>query len=251
MTLRLRILALAALLLASPGLAWADEFNEKQKDEIGQIVRDYLLKHPEVLLDVSKELDKRQKEADASEHKTAIADNAKEIYHSGADFVGGNPKGDVTLVEFFDYNCPWCKKSVPELQKLIQQDGNVRLVLKEFPIFGEESEYAARAALASKAQGKYWQFHQALFAHEGKVNKAIVDQIAKAQGLDMEKLKADMEKPETQMIVRRNQDLAQTLGIDGTPGFVVNDQILPGYMPYRGLAAAVEGVREAGGCSVC
>jgi len=123
--------------------------------------------------------------------------------------------------------------------------------LKEFPIFGEESEYAARAALAAKSQGKYWQLHEALFAHEGKVNKAIVDEIAKEQGLDMAKLKAEMEKPETQAVVERNQRLAQTLGIDGTPGFVVNDQILPGYMPYRGLAAAVDGVREAGGCSVC
>jgi protein-disulfide isomerase len=251
MTFRLRVLATAAALLLVPGLALADEFTGKQKDEIGQIVRDYLMAHPEVLLDVSKELEKRQKEAEAGEHKTAIADNAKEIYHSTADFVAGNPKGDVTLVEFFDYNCPWCKKSVPELQKLIERDNNVRVVLKEFPIFGEESEYAARAALAAKAQGKYWQFHEALFAHEGKVNKAIVDEIAKEQGLDMAKLKAEMEKPETQAIVERNQKLAQALGIDGTPGFVVNDQILPGYLPYRGLAAAVEGVREAGGCSVC
>ena len=247
----IRAALLSAAILFLPAAAVAAEFTDKQREEIGAIVRDYLLKNPEILLDVSKELEKRQKEADDQQHKAAVAENAAEIFHSGTDFVAGNPKGDVTIVEFFDYNCPWCKKSMPELQQLLRQDTNVRLVLKDFPIFGEESEYAARAALASKSQGKYWQFHQALFANNGKVNKAIVDEIALAQGLDLTKLKAEMDKPEIIAAVSRNQALAQTLGITGTPGFVMDDRIFPGYMPYRAIAEAVKNIRDAGGCAVC
>lgn len=246
-----RAALLSACLLLLPASALAGEFDAKQRDEIGAIVRGYLLKNPEILLEISKELEKRQQVAEDQQRGSSIAQHADEIFRSKADLVVGNPKGDVTIVEFFDYNCPWCKKSMPELQKLLKADPNIRLVLKEFPILGEGSEYAARAALASQSQGKYWQFHQALFAHEGKVSKDIVDEIAKDQGLDVAKLKADMGKPEFEATVKRNQALAQTLGINGTPGFVVGDKLIPGFVPGDNLAAAVKEIRDAGGCAVC
>ena len=178
----------ALLLAAAPAAALAGSFNDSQRKEIGEIVREYLLKNPEVLVEISKELEKRQAAEDDKKRTGALAENAKEIFHSSADLVAGNPDGDVTMVEFFDYNCGWCKKGLPEVLSLIEGDKNLRLVMKEFPIFGGDSDYAAMAALASQKQGKYWPFHVALLGHEGKVTAADVDEIAKAQGLDLDKL---------------------------------------------------------------
>ena len=248
-TLRAALLAIA--LLAMPTAASADEFNPKQRDEIGAIVRDYLLKHPEVLLEVSKELDKRQAQAESEQNKAALAANANQIFRSPDDFVAGNPKGDVTIVEFFDYNCPWCKKSMPILKQLMESDKGVKLVLKEFPILGEGSEYAARAAIAAMAQGKYLEFHIALYEHEGKIDAGVVDRIAQSMSLDVARMKADMNSPATANIISRNQQLAQMLGINGTPGFVIDQEIIPGFVPAKQLSVSVQNVRDSGGCKLC
>ncbi len=245
-----RLLPMAAALLL-PQAASAGEFTDKQRDEIGTIVREYLLQNPDVLMEVSQELERRQQLAEEDQRKQALTANAAEIFHSQADLTAGNPQGSVTMVEFFDYNCAWCKKGVPEVLKLIDTDKDLRFVLKEFPIFGEDSEYAARAALASRAQGKYWPFHLAMLQHEGKVTKQAVDEIAAAQGLDMARLKADMDAPAIADTIARNQALARTLAITGTPAFVVDTKIIPGYLPHDGLLAAVKEVRDAGGCSIC
>ena len=242
---------LLAFVLLVPAAAVADEFDTKQREEIGAIVRDYLLKNPEILLEVSRELEKRQQVAEEQQRETAVAENAAELFHSKSDFVAGNAKGDVTMVEFFDYNCSWCKKGLPEVLSLIEGDKNLRLVLKEFPIFGEGSEYAARAALASNKQGKYWQFHLAMLGHEGKLAKEDVDRIAVAQGLDLTTLKKDMESPEVAEVIDRNQKLAQAMAINGTPAFIIDRKVVPGYLPKEGLAAAVKEIRDAGGCMVC
>lgn len=243
------LLMAGALLL--PQAALAGEFTDKQREEIGTIVREYLLQNPDVLMEVSQELERRQQLAEAEQRKAALTTNAAEIFRSEADLVAGNPQGSVTMVEFFDYNCAWCKKGVPEVLKLLETDKDLRFVLKEFPIFGEDSEYAARAALASQAQGKYWPFHLAMLRHEGKVTKETVDEIAAAQGLDMAKLKADMDTPAIADTIARNQALARTLAINGTPAFVIDATVIPGYLPHDGLLAAVKQVREAGGCSIC
>lgn len=238
-----------ALLL--PQAASAGEFTDKQREEIGAIVREYLLQHPDVLMEVSQELERRQQLAEEEQRKVALTANAAEIFRSEGDFVAGNPDGDVTMVEFFDYNCPWCKKSMPVLKSLLESDKGLKLVLKEFPILGEGSEYAARAALASRAQGKYWEFHTALYEHEGKIDENAVDQIARSLGLDIAKLKADMASPKITDVVSHNRQIAQTLGISGTPAFVVDTKVIPGYLPHDGLLAAVKEVRDAGGCSIC
>jgi protein-disulfide isomerase len=244
-------LAAASLLALACGQAAAEGFTDAQKKEIGEVVRAYLLEHPELLLEVSKELEARQ-EAEASKgREKALTEHAKQIFRSPADLVGGNPDGDVTVVEFFDYNCGWCKKGLPEILSLIEKDKKLRLVMKEFPIFGGDSDYAAMAALASRNQGKYWQFHVALLAHEGKVTKAAVDQIAGEQGLDVDKLKADMKSPEIARTLAENQELAGKLNISGTPAFVVDSTLVPGYVPADGLMAAINDVRASGGCKLC
>ena len=226
-------------------------FDDAQKKEIGQIVRQYLLENPEILLEVSKELETRQKLAEEKQREDTLVASAREMFHSPDDLVAGNPDGDVTMVEFFDYNCSWCKKGLPEVLSLIDKDKNLRVVMKEFPIFGGDSDYAALAALASKKQGKYWEFHLALLGHEGKLTRESVDEIAKAQGLDLEKLKADMQLPEIAQIIARNQKLAQDLAISGTPAFVIDSKVVPGYLPMDGLMAAIDEVRAAGGCKLC
>lgn len=247
----IRTSLLIAAFLPLAGGAGAAEFNDKQRDEIGVIVREYLLQNPEVLIEMSQELEKRQKLAEGESRKAALTANADEIFRSPDDFVAGAAKSDVTMVEFFDYNCPWCKKSMPIIKSLMESDKGLKLVLKEFPILGENSEYAAKAAIAAKAQGKYMEFHFAMYEHEGKIDAGVVDGIAQSLGLDVAKMKTDMESPAVAEIISRNRKLAETLGINGTPGFVIDDEIIPGYVPKEGLAAAIKDVRDSGGCKVC
>lgn len=252
MTLRLRLQAAAALLLAfSLPAAAESSFNDAQKAEIGQIVRDYLLANPEILLEMSQTLEAKQKDAEAKQREAAMASSADQLFRSPHDHVAGNPEGDVTIVEFFDYNCGWCKKGFSEVVSLIEKDKNLRVVLKEFPIFGGDSDYAARAAVAARNQGKYWELHSALFSHEGKVTKEFVDEAAKAVGLDLAKLKADMDSQEVTDIIGANQALAQSLAINGTPAFIIDTNVTPGYLPAPDLLAAVQEVRNSGGCKLC
>ncbi|WP_395684834.1 DsbA family protein [Aestuariivirga sp.] len=244
--------ALAASLLAMTSLAAADDgFSEARKKEIGEIVRQYLLDNPEVLLEVSKALEAKQQAAESELRIAALTANADQVFRSANDFVAGNPEGDVTIVEFFDYNCGWCKKSFPELTKLIADDKNLRVVLKEFPIFGGDSDHAAKAALAAKKQGKYWELHSALFEHDGKVTAEVVDELAAKLGLDMTKLKADMESSEVTAALAQTHALAQTLAINGTPAFIVDQAVSPGYLPADGLASMIQDVRSQGGCKLC
>jgi protein-disulfide isomerase len=238
-----------ALGLALPALA--DNFNASQKSEMERIVHAYLLEHPEILRDMANKLDENDKKLEADARGGTLKSKAGEIFHDAMDAVVGNPKGDITLVEFFDYNCSWCKKSIVELKALIEKDKNVRIVMKEFPIFGEGSEYAAKAALASVKQGKYWQLHQALFASESKVTAEVVDQIATEQGLDLALLKKDMEDPAIAANIQKTRVLAEAMKISGTPAFIVDDQVFPGYTPLDGLIASLATVRAAGGCKIC
>jgi protein-disulfide isomerase len=252
MTLRFRIAAAAAALLALTSAAFADgSFNDAQKKEIGEIVRQYLLENPEVLLDVSKALEAKQQQQEEEQRVSVLQSSADQIFRSPADYVAGNPKGDVTMVEFFDYNCGWCKKGFPEVMSLLDKDPNLRFVLKEFPIFGGDSDYAAMAAIAAKKQNKYWELHKALFEHEGKVTKAVVDELAAKHGLDVAKLKEDMKDPSVAKELADNHALAQSLAINGTPGFIVDDKVSPGYLPADGLAQLVDQVRKSGGCKLC
>ena len=160
--------AFAATFTPSPRPALAaDAFTEEQKAQIGNIVKDYLLKNPEVIIEMQTALEAKMEKEQAEKLKSFMSENAKDIYRSPNASVAGNPNGDITVVEFFDYNCGYCKRGLPELQKLIENDKRVRVVFKELPILSKGSEEAARVALAAKRQGKYWEFHQALHERQG------------------------------------------------------------------------------------
>ena len=246
----LLLASFAAGCLALPSLVAAEEFNAKQREEMGQIIREYLLKNPEVLRDAFQELEKKTQEAETAAAQSAIVDNAKDIFRAEGDLVVGNPEGKITLVEYFDYNCGYCKRSVSDVDKLMQENKDLRIVFKEWPILGPGSTYAAKAAMASRKQNKYWEFHVALMAERG-LDEEKVHKVAQGLGLDVEKLKADMQDPEIQKILDRNMKTAEALGIQGTPAFLVDDQMFPGAVGYSALAEAVGKVRDAGGCKVC
>jgi protein-disulfide isomerase len=248
----LRTLLLSILIMwgLAPA-ANAAEFSDGQRKEMESIIRDYLLANPELLKEIGQLLEQKEKLAENEQRKGALASNAAQIFRDKTDFVAGNPNGKVTMVEFFDYNCGWCKKGFPEVISLLDSDKDLRFVLKEFPIFGEDSEYAARAAIASIKQGKYWDLHMAMFQHEGKITKDSVDEITAGLGLNMDQLKKDMEDPATAEILVRNRNLAESLAINGTPAFIIDDRLVPGYLPKTELASAINDVRTKGGCSLC
>ena len=242
---------ISVIMLGSSPAANAAEFSDGQHKEIESIIRDYLLANPEILQEMSQTLEQKQKLAENEQRKGALVANAAQIFHDKTDFVAGNPNGKVTMVEFFDYNCGWCKKGFSEVLSIIETDKDLRFVLKEFPIFGEDSEYAARAAIAAIKQGKYWDLHMAMFKHEGKIAKDSVDEIAATLGLNMDQLKKDMDDPATAEILVRNRNLAESLAINGTPAFIIDDRLVPGYLPKAELASAINDVRTKGGCSLC
>lgn len=157
----------------------------------------------------------------------------------------GNPQGDTVLVEFSDYNCGFCRKAAPEVAAFLASDPGVRLVIHEIPIFGEGSHYAARAALAAQAQGKYPQFHQAMLAMRGKAEQASVLRVAREVGLDIARLQRDMEAPEITARIETSLQLADQIGLVGTPSFVVGDRAVFGYLPKADLAELVAEARGA------
>ncbi|MGE4248543.1 MAG: DsbA family protein [Parvibaculaceae bacterium] len=247
--IRACLIALAAVLFILP--AQAAEFSPEQKKELGDIIRQYLLENPEVVRDAMQELERKQQMAEEAARSESLKAMSAEIFRSGDDLVGGNPQGKVTLVEFFDYNCGYCKRAFPDVMKMVESDKDLKLVMKEFPILGPGSVYAARAALASRKQGKYWEYHMALMAHEGRIDEAVADQVAEASGLDVKKLKADMEAEEVAQVITRNMQLADTLKIQGTPAFIIDETVIPGAVGFEALAAAVKQVRDNGGCKLC
>jgi protein-disulfide isomerase len=181
----------------------------------------------------------------------ALKDNSAQVFRNPAAPVAGNPKGDVTIVEFMDYNCGYCKRSLPDVMKLVESDKNLRVVIKEFPILGPTSITASRAALAAGKQGKYKELHVALMSHKGALSDEAIFELAKSAGLDVDKLKADMEDKTIAARIEQNHQLASMLGIDGTPAFVIDQQLIPGALGYEALAAAIGDVRASGGCKVC
>jgi protein-disulfide isomerase len=237
--------------LAFAGIAAAAEFNDNQADEIRAIVKQYLVEHPEVVQEALRANEENQQRAENEQRNQALQSHAKDIFHNKDDLVAGNSKGNVAMVEFFDYNCGYCKRAFPDVMKMIKADGELKLVMKEFPILGPGSVYAARAALASKKQGKYWEYHLALLGHDGRIDEATADEIAQSVGLDLAKLKDDMKSDDVSDVIQRNMKLAESLRIEGTPAFIIDDVLIPGAVGYEALAATVKNVRDQGGCKVC
>lgn len=214
------------------------------KDEFERRVRQYLLDNPEVIIGALRQYEARKKAAELSEAQTLLQSRAADIYRDPDSPVGGNPKGDVTLVEFFDYNCSYCRRVAPVMLDAEKDDPNLRIVYKEFPILGPNSQFAAKAALAAARQGKYLAFHKALMLAKGVADKGNVMKIAAKVGLDTKRLKADMEDPKIATAIKRNLELAQALRINGTPGFVVGDQFIRGATDLQTLKSVIQSVRK-------
>ncbi len=207
----------------------APPVSDAERARVESIVHDYLMKHPEVIIDAVQAYQETLQAAKDKAAKEELAKRSSDLLNDPETQVLGNTKSDCTIVEFFDNQCPYCQANEPEIQKLLKQDNRVKLVLKEFPILGPTSLVAAKAALASVKQGKYAEFHEALLSHKGHYDKAqVVDDIAKSVGLDLDKLHKDMESPEIAAEIEKNLDLGRALNIDGTPGFVIGDQIVGG-----------------------
>jgi len=242
--LRIAAAALIFVFAAAPGFAMDDG----QKKEIEAIVRDYLLANPEVLEEAFKVLQERKEQAQAEQQAKAIEESASLIFDSKHQMVLGNPQGAITMVEFFDYNCGYCRRAVSDMTALLDSNPDLRIVLKEFPILSSGSVEAARIAVALKDldPAKYLEFHQQLFARPGTADGAKALSVAGDLGLDVEKLKAAAgESAVTENITEVHQ-LAQLLGITGTPSYVIGKEIVPGALGYDALQEKVDAMRKCG-----
>ena len=197
------------------------------KGDVENIVRDYIKEHP---LEILNSVDEYQRSKVSERHKEGLAQNQFALFKEKSPETG-NPKGDVTIVEFFDYNCGYCKRVLPTVQQLMDEDKNLRVIFKDFPILGPSSELAAKWSLAADMQGKYFEFHKALLAAHGAINEEMLSNLAKDAGLDVEKLKKDAQDSSVSDKISKNRQLATSMGLTGTPAFVIGDQVAPGALP--------------------
>jgi protein-disulfide isomerase len=239
-------LALACGLIAAAGASplKAADMPTEQRQAIEGIIHDYLLHNPDILIEALRGAeDKLNREADAKA-ANVISDRGTEIFDDPATPVGGNPRGDVTIVEFFDYRCPYCKQVLPSLQTLLKEDRKLRFVYKELPVLGSQSVTAAHAALAAQRQGKYEAFHNAMMATKGQITEETVYKVAASVGLDVDRLKQDMSAPEIGKALKANLALADALNIRGTPGFIVGKHVVPGAVDLDALRSMVADARK-------
>jgi len=218
-------------------------FDSAQEQAIRDVVRDYLIAHPEVLIEALTKYQEQQKLAAEERRRESLTALRGDLTEDPDSPVLGNPKGDVVVVEFFDYRCPYCRTVAKPLLEAITSDGNVRLAMKEFPILGPESVTAARAALAAARQGRYEEFHFALMATKGQINEATVMSVARQVDLDIDKLKSDMDSAEISAMLDRNMRLAEALDIGGTPAFVIGDELVPGAIELEQLELKIAEAR--------
>ncbi|MEX2454437.1 MAG: DsbA family protein [Rhodospirillaceae bacterium] len=211
---------------------------------IERVVRDYILANPEIVMEAIERLREKQRTAEQTADQSAIAANRAQLFDDPNSVVGGNPGGDVTIVEFFDYRCGVCKRVHPIVEDLVQSDANIRRIYKEWPILGPESVVAARAAIASRKQDKYVVFHNAMMDARATLDEARILQIAASVGLDTRRLRADMTSAETDSILSANYALAENLKLNGTPSFVIGDTLLRGGRDLETLRTIVADARK-------
>ncbi len=238
-----------AVVVATPAQAQEQSlpggFAPDQVQGIEQIIRSYLLEHPEVLIKSLTAYQQRQKLANIQDRQQAVIEQRSALSGDPDSPALGNPDGDVLIVEFFDYRCPYCRKMAPRVRKAVESDGNIRLVMKEWPILGPQSIQAARAALAAAKQGKYEAFHFALMTEPGDMSDPHIRQIARTVGLDVDRLQEDMRSADIDAMIRRNHELARALDINGTPAFVIGDTLVPGAIDLKTLQRLVAKARDA------
>jgi len=211
---------------------------------VEQVVEQYIRAHPEVIEQTLQALQVKREAEERERVRNLIATKQAELLNDPNSPVSGNLEGDVTVVEFFDYRCGYCKRVAGTVTQLQQEDPNVRVVYKDYPILGEASVLAARAALASKAQGKHLAFHEALLASKNELTQETILKIATAVGLDKERLNTDMQAPTLQAIIEGNRALARELGINGTPGFIIGTELVPGALDLKDLKNLIKQARQ-------
>jgi protein-disulfide isomerase len=245
-------LTLCASLLAAAALfappASAQSFSDDQRTQIEGIIKDYLMKHPEVIQDVMSALDKKQQEADAAKASAVIKDNNATLFNSPHQVVLGNPQGSTQVVEFFDYNCGFCKHALPDMLTLLKTNPDLKFVLKEFPVLGEGSIEAAHVAVAARMQDptgkKYMDFHQKLLGGRGPADKAHALAAAKEVGFDMARIEKDLNSDEVKTTIDEDMKLADALGVNGTPSYIVGNQLVVGAVGLDELKQRIDGDKK-------
>lgn len=233
-------LPLAALMCASAASA-ADLPN---KEALNEAIRSYILENPGVIVEALEKLERQEREAREKAAADALADRHDDIFNHPMTPVSGNKDGDITVVEFFDYQCGYCKRMLDRVFQIAEDDGNLRIVFKEFPILGPQSTTAARAALASREQGLYIEFHNALMGFQGQLADDVIFGLAREVGLDVDQLRADMDSDAVSAEIAANLELARSLDIRGTPAFVIGDNVVPGAVGLGVLQDMIEDVRS-------
>lgn len=238
----------AALAVSAASPLAAQSFSDGQRGEIEKIVKDYLLAHPEVLQEAMGELEKRQMAAEAERHKTALKNHSEALFSSSHQVTLGNPQGDVTLVEFFDYNCGYCKRALADMLDLLKTDPKLKVVLKEFPVLGQGSVEAAQVAVAVRMQDKtgkkYLEFHQKLLTGRGHADRARALAVAKDVGMDVARLEKDLQTDEVKTTIDESMTVAEALGLNGTPSYVVGSDVVIGAVGLAALREKVEAARR-------
>ena len=240
--------ALAALSLPAAALDLSD-MTEAERQIFREEVRAYLLENPQVIMEAVAVLEQRQMQAEAMADADAIEQNADAIFNDGYSWVGGNPEGDITLVEFMDYRCGYCRRAAPEVTDFVAFDGNVRLVTKEFPILGEQSVLASRFAIATQqvaGDEAYKAVHDALITFTGDITEPALKRLGGSLELDTDAIMAQMDAPQVDAVIAANHQLAQAMGISGTPSFIIGDEVVRGYVPREELEKLAAGIRQDG-----
>jgi protein-disulfide isomerase len=236
--------ALTTAPLAADGIA---DMSDAERATFRAEIRDYLLDNPEVLLEAIAVLEDRQAQAETVQDQAMVIANAEALFESQYDWEGGNPDGDIVLVEFMDYRCGYCRRAQPEVERLISSDGNIRYIVKEFPILGDESVMASRFAISTRqniGDDAYELVHNALMLMRGDVTEDSLRRLAEELELDADMILAGMDAPEVDQVIAANHALAGVLQISGTPTFVMNNELLRGYLPYEGMAAMAAEIRS-------
>jgi protein-disulfide isomerase len=249
----LQSLFIGFALVAGLSVAHAKDISPAEREQFESVIRDYLLKNPEVIQEAMAALQKKQEDALRMARLSVIEDKNGPLFTSPASVSIGNPKGDITIVEFFDYNCGYCKKGLPDIQKIVETDKNVRVVLRDFPILAKESQEASVVAMALKAQvspEKFWDFHVKLMSMRGKIGKDEALDLARESGANMDRLAKDMTSDAIRGHLTETMEIAQKLDISGTPSYVLGDEVVVGAVGYEELTNRIASLRKCGK-SVC
>lgn len=238
----LPVLGLVAMTALPAAALDLDAMSDDERAAFGEAVKSYLMENPQVIMDAVAVLQEREQQAQEQADISLVSDNAADIFDDGFSWIGGNPDGDITLVEFLDYRCGYCKRAHDEVAKLIESDGNIRLIVKEFPILGPQSLVASQYAIATRqvaGDDAYKALHDALMTFSGDISLVSLNRIAGSLSLDASAIEAKMDSDDVMVEIRKTRELAQRMNITGTPTFVLEDELLRGYLPYDQMEVIV------------